>query len=120
MKKIKIGFGYDLLCIGTVQVVTIKVKVKNSFPVNDLPLGFTHRPSVKQDEVVIEFSSVFDSYAIERIRRFDRMRLQYKMNRVIANHGGWNMCKGEISQYAEATLQEKELVCEWNNDDCTF
>ena len=123
MRKIKTSFGYQLLCIGNMQIVTIKLKVKNTFPVNDLPLGFTHRPSIKQDEFVIEFSSILDFFAIERIQRFDRMRLKYKMDRVIANHGGWGMCKGQMSSYTESTLQAKEVEVidyEWNNDDHTF
>ena len=67
--------------------------------------------SIKQDQCVIEFQCLSsDERAIEKIQKFDRMRLKYKFYRVIQNHsdifGYKGMYEGVLR--AELTLDRVE------------
>jgi hypothetical protein len=103
--KIKTAFGYNVISIGQLDILTIKVKMKNSFPVHKLPLGFKHRQSIRQDEIVIEFVAINSISAVQSIERFDALRLQYKLDQVINNHGGWSQPKGYLQGDVEASIK---------------
>ena len=117
MKKIKTSFGYNVIRIGQLEILTVKVKMKKSFPLNRLPKGFSYRDSIKKDEVVIEFEGMNNPDNVELIKRFDYLRLHYKLNQVIINHGGWNECKGFLSGVLEAELSP---IPQFNDSDLDY
>lgn len=102
--NLKTKFGYGTITIGSITILTVKVKMKKSFPLHRLPEGFTYRDSIKQDEIVIEFVGVNNPENVKLIKQFDNLRLHYKLDRTISNHGGWNECKGFLSGLLEAEL----------------
>lgn len=115
--KIKTAFGYGTITIGSLTILTVKVKVKKSFPLHRLPSGFTHRESIKQDEIVIEFTGVYNPENVKLIKRFDTLRLHHKLNQVIINHAGLNECKGYLTGVLEAELSP---IPQFNDSDLDY
>lgn len=115
--NLKTKFGYGTITIGSLTILSVKVKVKKSFPLHRLPSGFTHRQSIRQDEIVIEFTGVNNPENVKLIKRFDTIRLHYKLDQVIINHGGWNECKGYLAGVLEAELSP---IPQFNDSDLDY
>ena len=114
--KLKTKFGYGTITIGSLTILTVKIKMKNSFPLDRLPKGFTSRQSIKQDEIVIEFVGLHNAENIKLIKQFDTQRLHYKLDRTISNHGGWNECNGHLTGLIEAELSPIYQYNDFNED----
>lgn len=115
--KIKTAFGYNVISIGQLHILTVKIKMKKSFPLNRLPKGFSYRDSIKKDEIVIEFVGVNNPDNVKLIKQFDSMRLHYKLDRVISNHGGFGECKGYLTGVLEAELMP---IPQFNDSDLDY
>ena len=115
--KIKTAFGYNVISIGQLDILTVKVKVKKSFPLHRLPKGFTHRESIRKDEFVIEFVGINNPDNVKLIKHFDSIRLHYKLDRVIRNHGAFGECKGYLTGVVEAELMP---IPQFNDNDIDY
>ena len=92
MKQIiKLNYGYNTMFIHGIQLLTIKVRVKNSFPFSKLDLlnkngQFWVTDSKVQSNKVISFAGLDCTFTRDLIKEFTDIMLQYKHDEIDRNH----------------------------------
>jgi hypothetical protein len=83
---IKLNYGYNKMYIHGIELLTIKVRVKNSFPFQKLNAEFKVTDSKIQSNKVISFAGIDCDWNREIIKRFTDIMLQYKHDEIDRGH----------------------------------
>jgi len=90
MKQVvKINYGYNQMYIHGITLLTIKVRVKNSFPfekLNDLNQEFKITDCKIQSNKVISFAGFDCNPTRDTIKEFTEIMLKYKHDEIDRNH----------------------------------
>jgi len=85
---IKLKYGYNTLCIeaSRIQILTVKVRVKNNFPFNRLNEEFRIIDCKISNNKVITYAGIDSENVRFLLKNFTDLMLNYKINEVRNTH----------------------------------
>lgn len=85
-ERIKLQYGYNTITVYNTVFLTLKVRVKNSFPFEKLDENFTVEDCKIQTNKVISYAGIDSEVTRLRILYFTNLMLTHKLNETRNNH----------------------------------
>jgi hypothetical protein len=85
-ERIKLQYGYNTITVYNLRFLTLKVRVKNSFPFDQLPDHFTVEDCKVQTNKVISYAGIDSQETRHVILKFTNLMLNHKIDEAISNH----------------------------------
>lgn len=85
-ETVKLQYGYNTIRVYNTVFLTLKVRVKNSFPFDQLTDDFTVTDCKVQSNKVISYAGIDSEETRYLILKFTNLMLQYKLEETRWNH----------------------------------
>jgi len=87
-ERFQIKHGYNTVCVQGIRILTIKLRVKTSFPFDELPNEFRVDECKVQSNKLISYAGIDTEDVRRLIKDFTDLVLQHKIDEVYKNHSG--------------------------------
>lgn len=85
-ETVKLTYGYNTIRVYNTVFLTLKVRVKNNFPFDQLPDDFTVQDCKVQTNKVISYAGIDSQETRFIILRFTNLMLRHKLEETRLNH----------------------------------